>query len=441
MLGDVAALREVFKSIQAGDLTAAQRQLGPVPERSLPGMPLSEWWRMQAYLHVTAREQEAAQAAFTRGLAVLDPANPRAAGRFHYDYGAFLGEREHYPEALDEYVAARRYADQGRDKLTGLAVVYNLAWTCLQVGQFKQAARVLDGALSAMERPFGHSYRCLVHCGRALVAQVQGDYRLALTRAELARTTAPTPDLVARSLYLLAVAHAALGEPDQARTLMRRALETHGGGTFGQRVELMLALWNRDVLPSPLKEGRARIHLFKAAWALEAGDRTTAATELRAGQALANPFVLHQLAGLLPELYAWSHREGLGLPVIPAPSRDIRVNVRGDLALHVNGHRVHAFVPEGIPSVIAALAHGSESGVGLPAARVAREALGEQAARLEEVVARAQVLIGDQKAIDAYSNGEVPWLRLSPEWNWVIEDAGSGQVLRGLDSEVAQHYG
>lgn len=434
-------LTAAFEALQNGELARAQEFLGDSATGPASCEPPSEWWRLQAMVQLAAGRDAAAERSFQEGFESLRTGQQQGAGRFYYTYGSYLINHERPFEALKAFVQCRRKAMVDGDLMARLGVAYNLAWAHLQVGNVAQASVVLDKELPAIERPSGQNFRALVHCGRSLVALVQGDSQLSLARAQIAERCAPTLDMKARALYLQGIASAVLGQSAQGKVLLQRSLATYSGGDLGRRTVSMMALWERRLPDVRTRDEQARVDLYAAFWALEDGDTHTAGRLLARGVQAATAFTRIQLSLLLPELRTWSQGTASAMPVLPQPPRVIQIGVRNRLPLLVNGHEVHTRVPASIPAVVATLVlAGGPEGYALPAKRIAREALGNAEKSLDRVLARLRILIGDQEVVQEYQVGQVPWVKLSDRWTWLIDDEGSGRVMRGLSSETAELY-
>ncbi|WP_412030506.1 hypothetical protein [Deinococcus yunweiensis] len=273
---------------------------------------------------------------------------------------------------------------------------------------------------------------------------MRGDAALARSSALLAGRLAPTAELRARALYLRALASMALGNAQGAREDLRASVQVYAGGDGGHRAAVMLALWEGQVPDVRSADDRAKVLLYHAAGALERGDQTGALDALQRGMATGSAYVAALCSILLPRLRDWSARSSSPLPAWTPPSRVIEVKVRGVLGVAVNGQRVHSRVPAGAAALLAALADADVGGTGerhaLPAARVILEALGGRASELPRALHHARMLIGDADAVQETRMGEVPWLRLSESWSWMVDASGHGRILGGLDVPVAQTY-
>ena len=430
-------LERVFQHIQNGDYAAATLELAIESD-----VQSTEWWRMKALLHLSQGENQQAQAAFQSGLEVAQGAHGSTLARLHHDYGGFLLNLADYKEALLHLGQAQVHAKEANDHLAQLSLAYNLAWTQLQVDNVADAARILEEQLKASERPAGAVHRCMLHCGRSLVSLVRGDARLAAAQADMAVVTATDLSRKARGFYLKSLAAAALQEHESAILLMEQALKVHAGGDIGHRARFFLAVWRGEQPKAVNAEEQCRLLLYQANQALRDRRVDEAKCLLDKGLPLGNSFTLAQLSMLLPDLANWAKEQGYGLSVPPVPSREIRLGVRGKRLLSVNGFHVNSAVPRMAAAVLAALMDAD--GNSLSETQLILEAQPQTESRkypqrdLDAALAAIRLLIGDERAVTVQALGSRREVALSPAWTWHLDTRGQGEMLGGLDVEIAQ---
>ena len=207
----VSTLNAVYTAVQARRLPEAQALLDDCTGRD----DSAAWWQMQGFIHAVQGRSALAEQAFTHGL-TLSGTDLWTAGRLHVELGVLHGKAGRRDDAVKAYLLARALMRRTRDSLGLQSLAYGLAWSLLESNQVQEAATVLDKSVIASGRAGGRSYRSLVQCGRSLVARLQGDQRLALSRAQLARSTAVNATLEARARYLEGQAHWRLGQLQEA---------------------------------------------------------------------------------------------------------------------------------------------------------------------------------------------------------------------------------
>ena len=428
----VSMLNAVYTAVQAHRLLEAQTLLDDCAGRDNS----ATWWQMQGFIHAVQGHGALAEQAFTHGL-TFSSTDLRTAGRLHFELGALHGNAGRREDALKAYLLARGLMRQTRDSLGLLALAYGLAWSLLESNRVQEAAVVLEESVIASGRPGGNSYRSLVQCGRSLVARLQGDQRMALSRAQLARSTAPNATIEARALYLEGQAHWRLGEPQAAEQSFAAAANLtpeHQARTLIDLARCLLQQRDPEggaLLIPPLL---ARLRFHQAAWALRREDPVATTALLEEALRGLSTYELRSEGGLLPDLVGWARDRGYPLPEMPAvPSRVISVRVRNPLELRMSGLRVEARVPREVAALVAYL-HGHSEG--RSASLVASEGLGERSTRLEYAVEQLNALIGDPGAV-VRTLEDPPRLHLSSAWTWIVDRSGRGTVLGGLDSPLA----
>ena len=440
----VSMLNAVYTAVQARRLPEAQGLLDNCGGRDNS----AAWWQMQGFIHAVQGHSALAEQAFTHGLTLvtLSGKDLRTAGRLHIELGVLHGKAGRREDALKAYLLARALMRRTRDSLGLQSLAYGLAWSLLESNRVQEAATILDEAVIASGLAGGHSYRSLVQCGRSLVARLQGDQRLALSRAQLARSTAANATLEARARYLEGQAHWRLGQLQEAEQSFAAAADLTPEDPVRPLIDLTRCLLGQRtpegaaLLDPPLL---ARLRFHQAAWALRRGDLAATTGLLEEALSGLSAYELRSEGGLLPDLVGWARDRGYPLPELPAaPSRVVAVRVRNPLELRVNGLKVEARVPREVVALVAYL-HGHPEG--RSGQLVASEGLGEQSARLQSAVDQLNALIGDPGALTVgltAVNGSLEdpdgvRLCLSSTWTWVVDGSGRGTVLGGLDSPLA----
>lgn len=426
---------EVYGLTQAGRFEQVVERLD-----ASPVLVPHTHYRQRAYaLHNLFRHVEAHQD-MQRAVA---HATGEARGAALVDWAVMHMRERRHDEGFELYHQGLALLDRPALRVPTL---YNMAWTYLRRRNLRMARVYLYEALRLLRPSRDPQLRwwlTFVQGGLALLARAEGQWTLALDRAQQAVKHAPDDRAGVYAYSLLASTQRLLGDLESARLTQEKAVTLAGGGyvTTAEQFQAHLIALQQGrsdgralaaLLPLLTSYDAVRGHLHLAQHALQRGALPEAQALLDAVLHAEEPYVLLDEAPALVELTTFAVSAGLILPEPALPQAPwLHLVTWGTPTVQLNGHALPDVGALGVGLLLYLLRSGPASLGELASALldVSDDGAGRGVARIRAGLAEIRYWVGSDRVI--LRHGQLLWLH--PAWMVTADgSAGTGRRLADL---------